>query len=95
MAHELGAVADAKYGQSAAETRKVNLKGLGVIDGEWTSAENDTDDRWVVMRKLVVGEDFAESVEFAHTTSDELRRLRAEIEDDDFLLHRGSIYINR
>ena len=41
------------------------------------------------MRKLVVRKDFAESVEFAHAAADELGRLRAEVENDDFLLHRG------
>ena len=41
------------------------------------------------MRKFVVGKDFAESVEFTHAATDELGRLRAEVENDNLLLHRG------
>ncbi len=48
------------------------------------------------MGKLVVGDDFAESIQFAYAAADELRRLRTEIEDNDFLLHRNIIllYVN-
>ena len=40
------------------------------------------------MRKFVVGQNFAEGVEFTHPATDELGGLRPEVKNDDFLLHR-------
>ena len=40
------------------------------------------------MRKVVVGQNFAEGVEFTHPATDELGGLRPEVKNDDFLLHR-------
>ena len=83
----LCAVADAKHRDASYELTKVYLERLLVVNREGTSAEDDTDDRGVVLRELVVGHNLAEGIKLAHTTADELRGLRTEIENNYLLLH--------
>ena len=88
--HVLCAVADAENGEASANAAKIYLESLGVVHAVRRTGENDTDDGVIIVRKLVVGQDFAEGVEFAHAAAYELRGLRTEIEDNDFLLlHMG------
>ena len=89
--HVLCAVADAEDRQASANAAKIHLESLGVVHAVRRTGENDTDDGVIIVRKLVVGQDFAEGVQFAHAAAYELRGLRTEIEDNDFLLlHMGS-----
>ena len=85
---ELGAVADAEHRQLAAQTRKLRAESFFIIDRERRAGEDHADDRWIVVRKLVVGQDFAILTELAHTASDELRGLRSEVENDYLFLHK-------
>ena len=87
MRDELCTVADAQHGHAAHKLAQVYLEGFRVVHTEGRTAEDDANDRWVVLRELVVGQDFAEGVELAHAASDELCGLRSEVEDNDFLLH--------
>ena len=89
MGYILRSIADSEQGQTAAETGEVHLEGLGIIDGIGRAGENDADDVGVVLGILVVGQHLAEGAEFADTTGDELRGLRAEIEND-YLLHNDA-----
>ena len=47
------------------------------------SWQDDTDDIFVVLGVFVIRQDLAERVQLAYATTDQLRRLTAEIEDDD------------
>ena len=87
VAHVLSAIADAEDRVASADFGQIHFECLLVIDGERTTGENHTDDVGVVLWKFVVRENFAESVQFAHAATNELRGLRTEIENDDFLLH--------
>ncbi len=40
------------------------------------------------MREFVIRQNFTEGVKFTQTAADQLRSLRTEIKNDDFLLHR-------
>ena len=51
------------------------------------SRQDYTDDRRVAERELVVGNNLAIHVQFAHAASDKLRGLRAEIENNNLFLH--------
>ena len=84
---ELCAIADTQHRQTAHKLTEVDAEGLRVVHGIGRPTEYHADDRRVVGRKLIVGQDFAERVEFAHAASDELGGLRTEVEDNDFLLH--------
>lgn len=57
------------------------------MDRVGTATEDDTDDGRVILGKLVVRQNLTERVQLAHTAADELRGLRSEVENDDFLLH--------
>ena len=85
--HELGAVTDAEHRQTFADLRQIGFEGLLVIDREGRAGKDDADHRLVVMRELVVGNNLAISVEFAHAAPDKLGGLRAEIKDNYFFLH--------
>jgi hypothetical protein len=87
VADKLGSVADAEHGVVADDLREVNLERFLVVDRVRTATEDDTDDGRVVLRELVVRQNLTERVQLAHTTADELRGLRSEVENDDFLLH--------
>ena len=84
---EVQSVADAEGGQVELEKRGVGFRSVGIVDGRWATGEDDAE-------RLVgfnfrdgrrAGEDDGEDVQFADTASDELRILRAEIEDNNGL----------
>ena len=91
--HELRSVAYAQYRQSAHEVAKVNLKRLWVVHRIRRAAEDDSDDRGVVLRELVVGKNLAEGVELTDASSYKLGRLRPEVEDDNLLFHFSFLII--
>ena len=92
VAHILRTVADAQYWQAAADLAEVHLEGLGVVDAVGRAAENHPNHRGVVVRELVVRQNFAERVHFSHTPADELRSLAAKVQDNNLLLHVGVLY---
>ena len=47
----------------------------------------EANDCGVVLGELVVRQDLAEGVHFAHATAYQLGRLRAEVQNDNLLLH--------
>ena len=75
MGDELGSVADAKHGQTTYELAQVNLESLGVVHRIGRTAQDDTDDRGVVLGELVVRQYLAEGVELTYTAADKLRGL--------------------
>ena len=83
----LCAVADAKHRDASYELAKVYLERLLVVNREGASAEDDADDRRVVLRELVVGHNLAEGIKLAHTAANELRGLRTKIKNYYLLLH--------
>ena len=87
MGNKLCAIADAEYGNPADKLRQVDLECLRVVNAIGRTTEDDTNDRRIVLGKLIVGEYLTKSIEFAHTSANELCGLRTEIENNDFLLH--------
>ncbi len=87
VGNELRSVANAEHGDFPDKLREIDLEGVGVVHREGRPAENHADDALVAHGKLVVRKDFAERVEFADATGNQLRGLAAEVEDDDFLVH--------
>ena len=87
MADELGAIADAQHGQTTHEARQVYLEGLGIVHAVGRTAEDDAYHVAIVLGVLVVRQNLAKRIEFAHTPADELGGLRTEVENNDFLLH--------
>ena len=88
LCHILRAIANAQDGKAPANLRKIDFEGLGIVDTERRTGENDTNHRRIVVRKFVVRQNFAERVEFTHAAADELSGLRPEVENNNFLLHR-------
>ena len=88
VCHILRTIANAQYRESAANLRKIDFEGLGIVDTEGGTGENHPNHRRIVVRKFVVGQNFAERIEFTHAAADELSGLRPEVENNDFLLHR-------
>ena len=84
VGHELGAVADAEDGQSAANAGQIDLEGTLVIHTEWRTAQNHADNVFVVVRELVVRHNFAEHVQLAHAAAYQLGGLGSKVQDDDF-----------
>ena len=84
-------IADAQHWDTTNELREIDLKGLRVMHREGRSRKDNTDNRFITYWELVIRQNFAESVEFAHATADKLCRLRTEIQNDDFLLHINNI----
>ena len=83
----LGAVAYAQHGHLAHKLAQVDLEGFGVVHRVGRTRENDSNYALVAHRELVVGQNFAERVELTHAAAYELGRLRAEVENDNLLLH--------
>ena len=84
---ELCAVADAKHWQASYKLCEIDLECFWVVNRIGRAAEDYSDYRRVVFRELVVGKNLAEGVELTHATANELGRLRAEVENDNLLLH--------
>ena len=85
--HELQAVADAQHRQSKMQHALVGRRRIGVIDRRRPAGQHDA--RGMValdfLERSGAGQDDGEDVLFADAARDELRVLRAEVEDDDRL----------
>ena len=86
--HELQSVADAEHGQAQLEDARVGGGRVFVVDRPRGSREHDADGR--VAFDLVelgrAGEDDGKNILFTNAARDELRVLRAKVEDDDGLV---------
>ena len=90
VAHELCAVTYTEDGHTASELAEVHLESLGVIDAVGAACQYDADDVGIADRELVVGQYLAEGIELAQAACNKLCRLRAEVQNDNFLLlHRS------
>ena len=85
MGQILGAVADAQQRQTAAEGAYVHLRGIGVPYAAGTAGKDDTLHRAVQGRYLIIRVDFAIYIQFAQAPPDELRNLRAEVQNEDLI----------
>ena len=77
----LRAVADAQQRQPALDRREVDAGGFRVAHGEGRARENHAAHRRVDGGQVVEGVDFAVNAQLAYAAGDELRVLRAEVDD--------------
>ena len=84
---ELCPVADAQQRQPALDGREVGVGSLLVAHRVGAARENHAPHRRVERRNLVEGVNLAVNIQLAHTPRNELRVLRAEVENQDFFLH--------
>ena len=94
ITHQLRAVADAEYRQPSADVTQVHMKRVILIDTQGRTAQDDTDNIFVVLGVFVIRQNLAERVQFAYAPTNQLRRLTAEIQDDDLLHSLGLIAVN-
>ncbi len=89
--HELGSVTDAQDRDAPAPDGGVGLGGVVVVDGIGAAAEDDRlrAAAFQFLVRGVVREQLGVDVELAHSASDELGELAAEVEDDDGPGYRG------
>ena len=73
--HKLCAVADTQDRIFAANIGQINFEGLFIVYRERASGKDDTDNRRIIVGKLVVGNNLAIHVQFAYAAADELRGL--------------------
>ena len=87
VGHEVQPVADAENRHAEMQYLLVGRRRVLVVDGTWASRENDTRGPMApnFFQPGGAGKDDRENVLLANTACDELRVLRAEIEDDDGL----------
>ena len=85
--HELQAVADAQHRQSKMQDALVGRRRVGVIDGRRPARQHDARRRIALdlVERCGAGQHDGEDVLFADAARDELRILRAKVEDDDRL----------
>ena len=72
LCHILRAIAYTQERVTPPDDAQVRLESGRIIDAVRRAGENDADDRRVIFRKFVVRQDFAESVKFPQTSSDQL-----------------------
>ena len=82
---ELQPVADAEDGHAQREDGRVGCGRVGVVDRGWAAGEDDAErvESADLLERRRAGQDDGEDVELADAARDELRVLRAEVEDDD------------
>ena len=85
--HELQAVADAQHRQSEMQDALVGRRRIGVIHGRRPARQHNARGRVALdfVERGGAGQDDGEDVLFADAARDELRILRAKVEDDDRL----------
>src|SRR5205823_573487 len=87
MSDQLKPVADAEHRLVVMEDAIVNLRSVGVVDRAGPAAQDHT--RGVIALNLgpggVARQDHGENIELADAARDQLRVLRAEVEDNDGL----------
>ena len=94
ITHQLRTVAYTKYRQPPADVTQIHMKRIVLIDAQRRTAQNDTDYIFVVLGVFVIRQDLAERVQFAYAPTDQLRRLAAEIQDNNLLHSLGLIAVN-
>ena len=89
LRHGLHAVADAQNGNALLEHRLWRLAGLLVIGRQVAARKDDALGAEIAHEGVgyVVGVDLAVDLGFPDPPGDQLRVLRAEVEDQDFLVH--------
>ena len=70
--NKLRTIANAQHGEFSDKLTEVYLEGFRVMDRKGRTTEDDTNDGRVILWKLVVGQNLAEGIEFAHPSPDEL-----------------------
>ena len=85
--HILCSVTDTQDRVSATNGTQIHLERLRVVDTVGRAGEDDTDNTRIIVREPVVRQDFAESIQLTQTPTDELGGLRAEIKNNNLLLH--------
>ena len=85
--HELQAVADAEHRQAEMQHAVVGGRRVGVVDRGRAAGQDDARGRVALdfVQRSGAGKHDGEDVLFADAAGDELRVLRAEVEDDDRL----------
>ena len=89
--NELQAIADAEDGNAEVEDFLVGMRRAIVVDGGWSARQNNADGRVTAnfIELDVEGKDYREDLIFADAARDELRILRAEVENNDGLSFHG------
>ena len=85
VGHQVQAVADTKNGQAEMQDLFVHRGCIGFVDRRRASGEDDAGGRVTLdfFQRSGAGEDDGEDVLFADAARNELRILRAKVEDDD------------
>ena len=72
---ELSTIADAEHRDASDKLAQINLESFRIMNGVRTTAQDDTNHRWVILWKLVVRHNLAEGIKLTYTTADQLRGL--------------------
>src|SRR5271170_7931249 len=85
--HELQAVTNAEDGQSQLKKARISRRRIFVIDRPRRTGKHNTHGPAILnlSERSVAGQYYGENTLFADAARDELRILRAEVEDDDGL----------
>ncbi len=91
VGHPMQAVANAQHGQAKVKDALVSQGRIGVVYRARTAGQNDAHGliRLDFVEGRGAGKDDGEDVLLADAARDELRELRAEVEDDDGLVFHG------
>jgi len=87
VGHQLGAIADAEYGDLPGPDRGIGARGVRVVDRVRAAGQDDGAGAaaFEFGHGRVVRQQLAVDVELAHAPGDQLGELAAEVEDDDRL----------
>ncbi len=90
LGHRLHAVTDAEHGHAEREDRGIERRGTGLVDRRGAAGEDDAERVATaeLVDRRVVREDLGEDAQLADPAGDQLRVLRAEVEDDQRPLGR-------
>ena len=80
-------VADSEHRNAQLEDSGISGRSIFVIDRRWTAGKNDADRRITsnLIKLAIAGKNDGEDILFADAARDELRILRAKVEDNDGL----------
>ena len=96
ISHKLHAVADAQHGNAQIKNAGVGLI-IGFIHGIGAAGQDNAFgvEGFDVFQRHVVGVQLAINVGFAHAPGDELGNLRAEVENQDFVLGHDGFFAQK
>ena len=69
---ELSTVADTEHRDATDKLAQIYLESFRIMNGIRATAQNDTNDRWVILWKLVVRHNLAEGIKLTNTTANQL-----------------------